>query len=366
MDLSRRIPFNTLLPAHELLASEIRSAVDRVLTSGWFILGPELERFETSFASYLGVKHAVGVASGTDAVELALRAAGVGPGDEVITVSHSAVATVCAVERSGAVPVLVDIDPATYTMDPAQVEAAITPRTAAILPVHLYGQAADMTALEAIARHRKLLLIEDCAQAHGATHRGRMAGSIGKLAAFSFYPTKNLGAYGDAGAVVTDDAGLASRLRRLRNYGQEERHHHVESGINSRLDEVQAAILAVKLQHLDEHNEARRQLATAYRDAITGVTLPAVDEHDRHVYHLFVVRHPLRDAMRAWLDERGVGTAVHYPNAIHQQPAYRHLAARLPETEKAVTEIVSLPMYIGLSVEDARHVAGLVSEFARR
>jgi dTDP-3-amino-3,4,6-trideoxy-alpha-D-glucose transaminase len=366
MDLSRRIPFNTLLPAHELLASEIRSAVDRVLTSGWFILGPELERFETSFASYLGVKHAVGVASGTDAVELALRAAGVGPGDEVITVSHSAVATVCAVERSGAVPVLVDIDPATYTMDPAQVEAAITPRTAAILPVHLYGQAADMTALEAIARHRKLLLIEDCAQAHGATHRGRMAGSIGKLAAFSFYPTKNLGAYGDAGAVVTDDAGLASRLRRLRNYGQEERHHHVESGINSRLDEVQAAILAVKLQHLDEHNEARRQLATAYRDAITGVTLPAVDEHDRHVYHLFVVRHPLRDAMRAWLEERGVGTAVHYPNAIHQQPAYRHLAARLPETEKAVTEIVSLPMYIGLSVEDARHVAGLVSEFARR
>lgn len=366
MDLSRRIPFNTLLPAHELLAAEIRSAVDRVLSSGWFILGPELEAFEARFAAYVGVKHAVGVASGTDAIELALRAAGVGPGDEVITVSHTAVATVCAVERAGATPVLVDIDPATYTMDPSHVEAAITPRTAAILPVHLYGQTADMTALEATARRHKLLLIEDCAQAHGAMHRGRMAGSIGKLAAFSFYPTKNLGAYGDAGAVATDDADLAGRLRRLRNYGQEERHLHVEPGINSRLDELQAAILAVKLQHLDEHNEIRRRLATTYRDSISGATLPAVDERDRHAYHLFVVRHPSREAMRAWLERRGVGTAVHYPKAIHQQPAYRHLQARLPETEKAVEEIVSLPMYVGLSVKEARHVGGLISEFAER
>src|SRR5690349_14391980 len=225
------IPFNNLRPVHADLADELEDALRRVLRRGWFVLGPEVEAFEAAFAGYHEGGEAVGVANGTDALELALRAAGVGPGDEVITVSHTAVATVCAVERAGATPVLVDIDPATYTMDPGHVEAAITPRTAAILPVHLYGQTADMTALEATARRHKLLLIEDCAQAHGATHRGRMAGSIGKLAAFSFYPTKNLGAYGDAGAVATDDADLAGRLRRLRNYGQEERHLHVEPGI---------------------------------------------------------------------------------------------------------------------------------------
>jgi dTDP-3-amino-3,4,6-trideoxy-alpha-D-glucose transaminase len=366
MDLYRRIPFNTLLPVHELLASEIRPAVDRVLSSGRYILGPELDAFEAHFAAYIGVRHAVGVASGTDAIELALRAGGVRPGDEVITVSHTALATVCAVERAGATPVLVDINPMTYTMDPTQVEAAITSRTAAVLPVHLYGQVADMTALEAIARRHGLLLVEDCAQAHGAMHQGRKAGSMGKLGAFSFYPTKNLGAYGDAGAVVTDDADLAARVRRLRNYGQEEPYQQGEPGINSRLDELQAAILTVKLQHLDEHNELRRRLATTYRDAITGVTLPAVGEHDRHVYHLFVVRHTSRDAMRAWLEQRGVGTAVHYPKAIHQQPAYRHLRGQLPVTERAVGEIISLPMYVGLSADDARHVGGLVSEFAAR
>ena len=367
MEVSRRVPFNTLQPAHELRAAEIQVAVDRVLKSGWFILGPELEAFEARFASYLGVGHAVGVASGTDAIELALRASGVGPGDEVITVSHTAVATVCAVERAGARPVLVDIDPGTFTIDPRHVEAAITPRTAAILPVHLYGRPADMTALQDVAQRHKLLLVEDCAQAHGAMHRGRKVGTIGDLAAFSFYPTKNLGAYGDGGAVVTNDAALAGRLRRLRNYGQAERHHHVEAGINSRLDEMQAAILSVKLAHLDADNEMRRGLAAAYGESTHGLTLPDEDARDRHVYHLYVVRHPRRDAMRAWLEARGVGTAVHYPKAVHQQPAYAHLAAglSLPETERVVQEILSLPMYVGLTVDDVRHVGGLVTMAAR-
>jgi dTDP-4-amino-4,6-dideoxygalactose transaminase len=363
-----RIPFNTLEPAHQLLAQEIQVAVDRVLGSGWFILGKELETFETNFAAYLGVGHAVGVASGTDAIELALRAAGVGAGDEVITVSHTAVATVCAVERAGATPVLVDIDPATYNIDPRQVEAAITHRTAAILPVHLYGRPADLGALQTIARRRRLVLIEDCAQAHGAMHRGRKLGTFGDLAAFSFYPTKNLGAYGDAGAVVTSDARLAERVRRLRNYGQDTRYHHVEPGINSRLDELQAAILSVRLLHLDEHNAMRALIASAYRDSTRGVVLPTVEAGDTHAFHLFVVRHARRDAMRDWLEARGVGTAVHYPIPVHLQPAYSHLRVpegSLPATEQVVKEIISLPMYVGLSAQDARLVGGLVSEFAR-
>ena len=222
-----------------------------------------------------------------------------------------------------------------------------------------------MTALAAIARRHKLLLVEDCAQAHGAMHRGRKVGTIGDVAAFSFYPTKNLGAYGDAGAVVTDDDALADQLRRLRNYGQTERHHHLEPGINSRLDEIQAAILSAKLAHLDEHNDVRRQLAAAYTEATTGVVPPVVDGADRHVYHLYVVRHRRRDALRKWLEARGVGTAIHYPKAVHQQPAYGHLAAHLPATEKAVREIVSLPMYVGLAVNDVHLVGGLISTAAR-
>ena len=367
IDNSRRIPFNTLQPAYELIAGELQTAIDRVIHSGWFILGPELEAFETQFATYVGVKHAVGVATGTDAIELALRAAGIGPGDEVITVSHTAVATVCAIERARALPVIVDIDPVSYTIDPGQVEAAITTRTAAILPVHLYGQPADMTSLEAIAKRHQLALIEDCAQAHGAVHRGRMAGSIGKLAAFSFYPTKNLGAYGDAGAVVTNDSALADRLRRLRNYGQAERYNAIEPGINSRLDELQAAILSVKLAHLDEQNVARRQLAAIYGESLHGVTVPVVLPGNQHVFHLYVVRHPQRDAMRGWLETRGVGTAVHYPVPVHLQAAYAHLGLRegsLRVTEQCAREVVSLPMYVGLTTDDVYRVGALVSEAA--
>jgi dTDP-4-amino-4,6-dideoxygalactose transaminase len=362
--LSRHIPFNSLLPAHELIAAEMETAVTRVLRSGMYILGSELDSFESSFATYLGVKHAIGVASGTDAIELALRAADVGPGDEVITVSHTAVPTVCAVERAGAKPVLVDIDPNTYTIDARHVEAAINARTAAILPVHLYGRPCDMTALEAIAKRYRLLLIEDCAQAHGARHRGRMVGSIGHLGAFSFYPTKNLGAYGDAGAVVTDDDRLAHRLRRLRNYGQVKRYEHVESGINSRLDELQAAILSVKLAHLEENNAIRREIAAAYVEMVRGVQLPTADRDDSHVFHLFVVQHRLRDQIRDWLDHRGIGTAVHYPTPVHLQEAYRHLGLRegsLPATELCARQVFSLPMYIGLSTEDVRQISEQVS-----
>jgi dTDP-4-amino-4,6-dideoxygalactose transaminase len=339
-----------------------------VLRSGSYILGPELDSFEARFASYIGVKHAIGVASGTDAIELALRAADVGAGDEVITVSHTAVPTVCAVERAGAKPVLVDIDPETYTIDPRYVEAAVTARTAAILPVHLYGRPADMTALETIAKRHKLLLVEDCAQAHGARHRGRKVGSIGQMGAFSFYPTKNLGAFGDAGAIVTDDDQLADRLRRLRNYGQAKRYQHVEQGINSRLDEVQAAILSVKLDHLDANNAIRQQLAMAYVESVQGVRLPTVDNRDTHVFHLFVVQYRWRDQMREWLDRHGVGTAVHYPTPIHLQEAYRHLGLKegsLPATEQCAGQILSLPLYVGLTTEDVRQISGLVAGAAR-
>ncbi|MCZ2098169.1 MAG: DegT/DnrJ/EryC1/StrS family aminotransferase [Anaerolineae bacterium] len=235
---------------------------------------PEVEAFEREFAAWHDVGCAVGIANGTDAIELALRAAGVGRGDEVITVAHTAVPTVCAVERAGASPVLVDIDPTTYTIDPAAVEAAITPRTRAILPVHLYGHPADLNALVDIARRQHLLLVEDCAQAHGARYDGRLVGTFGDLAAFSFYPTKNLGAYGDGGAVLTNDPQLAERLKRLRNYGQTRRYHHAERGMNSRLDEMQAALLRVKLQHLDAINDARREIAAAYDRSLRGVTVP--------------------------------------------------------------------------------------------
>ncbi|HET9780567.1 MAG TPA: DegT/DnrJ/EryC1/StrS family aminotransferase [Candidatus Dormibacteraeota bacterium] len=363
----RRIPFNTLLPTHRLLAEEIQVAVDRVLASANYILGPELEAFETRFATYLGVRHAVGVASGTDAIELALRAAGVGEGAEVITVSHTAVATVCAIERAGATPVLVEIDPLAYTIDVSAVEAAITPRTAAIVPVHLYGRACDMTALQAIAKRHGLVLLEDCAQAHGASHRGRKVGTFGELAAFSFYPTKNLGAYGDAGAVVTDDDRLAERLRRLRNYGQTERHKYVEPGFNSRLDEMQAAILSVRLDHLDEHNRVRQELAGIYCETTHGVALPAIDRSDGHVFHLFVIRHPRRDGMREWLERHDVETAIHYPIPVHLAPAYSHLgvaAGSLPTTERCTREIISLPMYIGLTHDDVRRVGSLVTQAA--
>jgi dTDP-4-amino-4,6-dideoxygalactose transaminase len=354
------IEFNDLKPAHTELAQELKAALERVLASGCFILGPEVEAFEQEFASYHGVRNAVAVATGTDAIELALRAARVGPGDEVITVAHTAVATVCAIERAGAKPVLVDIDPNTYTMHPGAAAAAITPRTRAVIPVHLYGHPANLDALTALTERHDLLLIEDCAQAHGARWNGRLVGTFGALGCFSFYPTKNLGALGDGGAVITRDEYLADRLRRLRNYGQVERYHHDERGINSRLDEIQAACLRVKLAHLDDHNAARRRIAEDYHHHLRGVIIPEEHGPVTHVYHLYVVRHRERDRLSQRLRQKGIGTLVHYPIPIHQQPAYEDLEygpGSLPHTERAATEVLSLPLYVGLTSADVLNVA---------
>jgi dTDP-3-amino-3,4,6-trideoxy-alpha-D-glucose transaminase len=355
------IPFNDFKPVLLRHRHEYEDAIRSVCTRGWFILGPELETFESEFAAYHGAAHAVGVASGTDALELAVRAAGIGFGNEVITASHTAVATVCAVERAGARPVLVDIDPATCTLDTAAVEAAVTPRTRAVLPVHVYGQPADLPALVTIARRHGLCLIEDCAQAHGARHVGKLVGTFGDLAAFGFYPTKNLGAFGGAGAVLTSDSRLAQRLRRLRNYGQTQRYHHAERGLNSRLDEVQAALLRLRLGRLDEHNAERRRLAARYCAGLRGIEPQQADDRlIHHVYHLFVVRHPVRDRLRERLHGLGIETLVHYPVPVHLQPAYADLGyppGSLPATERAARTVLSLPLYVGLGEKGVDRVA---------
>ena len=353
------IPFNQLKPLHDLIAPEINEAIGRVADSGWYILGPEVEAFESEFAAYHGVKHAVGVASGTDAIELALLAGGIGKGDEVITVSHTAMATATAIECTGATPVLVDIDRRDFALDPAAARAAISPRTRAIVAVHLYGGPAALDALRALADEKGLLLLEDCAQAHGAAYSGRKVGTIGQLGAFSFYPTKNMGAYGDGGAVITDDDELAEGLRKLRNYGQTTRYTHQSRGANSRLDEIQAAVLRVKLRHLDEHNARRRQIAALYDSHLHSVITPCARPEAHHVYHLYVIRDAQRDQLMADLQARGIGTLIHYPIPIHLQESHRDLGlgpGALPETEQAAREILSLPLYIGLSDEDVMRV----------
>ncbi len=353
-----------------MLADELRAAVERILTSGRYVLGPEVEAFENELAAYHEMPHAVGVASGTDAIELALRGSGIGHGDEVITVSHTAVATVCAIERAGATPVLVDIDPRTYTICADAAAAAITTRTKAILAVHLYGHPTDMARLRQITDRRALLLVEDCAQALGATLDGRHVGTFGHVAALSFYPTKNLGAFGDAGAVLTADAEIAARVRRLRVYGQASRGISVERGMNSRIDELQAALLRVKLRHLDHHNASRRALAIKYHeklhDACPDLTLPIERADVHHAYHLYVVRHRQRDALRTSLAARGIETLVHYQAAVHEQPAYAHLragAGSLQETEHAAREVLSLPLYVGLDAGSIDHVARALADF---
>ena len=349
--------------------AEIDVAVAAVLGGNRYILGPETQTFEQEFAAYLGVQRAAGVGSGPEALHLALRACNVGPGDEVITVSQTAVATVSAIELAGAMPVLVDIDPVTYTIDPRLIERALTPRTKAIIPVHLYGAAADLGPIVDLVRRHRLKLIEDCAQAHGARYADRVVGSYGDVSCFSFYPTKNLGAIGDGGLVATNDAALAEDLNLLRQYGWRERYVSDVAGWNTRLDELQAAILRVKLRYLDEDNEKRRNLAAIYDEWLAGVvTTPIELANTRHVYHLYVIRHPQRDALRHFLHERGIGTAIHYPVPIHLQPAYRGRlgdVGSLPETEQAAQEILSLPMYPELREEDVKRVAQAVREFAK-
>ena len=359
-----RVPFLSLKPGED--AGALRAAVNRVIDRGWFILGPELEALEAEFATASGAAHAIGVNTGTDAIALLLRAMGIGAGDEVITAPFSAAYTALAVMMAGARPVFADIDPDRHTIDPTAVEAAITPRTAAIMPVHLYGQPADMTALAAIAARHGLALVEDAAQAHLATCAGRPVGSFGTGAAFSFYPTKNLGALGDAGAITTSDAVLADRLKRLRNGGQRTTYHHDEFGVNSRLDEIQAAILRERLQRLPSWTMQRRRIAAAYRESLSGASVHVPREYDAgHVYHLFVVRTPRRDDFRAHMTSQGVQTLVHYPKALTQQPAIlSESPGSCPEAERAAGEVCSLPLYPSMSMDNAELVARAVQSFA--
>lgn len=357
-------------PRSQYLAhkDEIDQAIRAVLDKGWYILGEQVRAFEAEFAAYIGVGHGIGVGSGTEALHLALRACGIGPGDEVITVSHTAVATVAAIELTGATPVLVDIDPVYYTMATDRLASLITPRTKAIIPVHLYGQPVELEPVLALARQHGLRIIEDCAQAHGALYQGRRVGSFGDLSCFSFYPTKNLGALGDGGIIVTDQPDLAQQVRLLREYGWAERYVSHKTGMNSRLDELQAAVLRVKLRSLDEDNMARARIAAVYEANLqnTELTLPAVRQNVNHVYHLYVVRCSRRDELLQCLREQGIAPLIHYPVPVHLQPAYQ---GRLPgcddllETERAAKEVLSLPMYPELSESEIQTVAEVIQVF---
>ena len=340
-------------------------AADRVLASGWLVLGPEGKAFEEALAGFVGSAHAVGCGSGTDAIELALRALGVGAGDEVITQANTCVPTVAAIARAGATPVLCDVEPDGATMDPESLAAAIGPRTKAVVTVHLYGQCADMRAICGIAREHDLHVVEDCAQAIGASFDGAAAGTSGSLGCFSFYPTKNLGALGDGGAVVTDDPDLADRLRKLRVYGQESRYRHELEGVNSRLDELQAAFLGAKIEHLGAWNARRRKIAAAYSAALDGGSARplAVLPRREHAFHLFVVDAGDRDGYRESLAAQGVETLIHYPLPIHRQPAYAGLAAGpvpLPVSERLAERVLSLPIYPELTDAEVEHVASAV------
>jgi len=344
-----KVPFFEVRPACDELRAELDAAVARVMDSGWFVLGPEVEAFERELAAYCGARHCVGVGNGLDAMVLALRAWEVGAGDEVIVPSNTYIATWLAVTQVGATPVPVEPDPATLNLDPMRLEDAITPRTRAILPVHLYGQCADMTAIAQVARARGLRVLEDAAQAAGAAHRGRKAGALGDAAAFSFYPTKNLGALGDGGAVVTDDDATAERVRQLRNYGSTVKYRNEVKGVNSRLDELQAALLRPRLGVLDAWNARRERLARRYVAGLAGanLVLPAVGAGNLHTWHLFVVRAPLRDALQRGLAAHGVGTAIHYPVPPHLQPAYRDMGwgrGAFPVSEAIHEQVLSLPM----------------------
>jgi dTDP-4-amino-4,6-dideoxygalactose transaminase len=348
--------------------SEIDKAISRVLNGGWYIIGEETRAFEEEFARYVGVSYAIGVGSGTDAIHLALRTCGIGKDDEVVTVSHTAVATVAAIELAGATPVLVDIEEDFYTLDPEKLEKVITKNTKAIIPVHLYGQPANLDPILEIAKKFNLIVIEDCAQAHGAMYKDKKIGSYGDMACFSFYPTKNLGAVGDGGIVVTDNKDLAEKARSLREYGWAERYVSHLAGFNTRLDEIQAAILRVKLQHLDEDNGKRRRIAGLYEKGLSDFSLILPKERDgvTHVYHLYVVRSGERDYLRAFLKSKDIGTLVHYPVPIHLQPAYQGRltgGSGLLRTEKAAREVLSLPMYPELGEEEIMKIVDAIKEF---
>ena len=343
------IPFVDLKREYVEISEEITYAFHRVLESGWFILGDEVKNFEEEFSKYIGTKYGIGVNSGSDALFLALKALGIGNGDEVITVSHTFISTVDAIVRNGAKPVFVDIDPDTYCIDVTKVEGGITKKTRAIIPVHLYGHPADMEPIMEIAKKYNLYVIEDACQAHGAEYKGKKVGSIGDIGSFSFYPIKNLGAYGDGGIVVTNNEELAEKLRMFRNYGQPQKYYHDFVGVNSRLDEIQAAVLRVKLKYLDGWNERRIKVARLYNKLLedSEIVTPNEKEYAKHVYHLYVIRYKNREMLQQHLQKNGIPTQIHYPIPVHKQKAYLNLGfnVHLPATEKICTEILSLPMH---------------------
>jgi dTDP-4-amino-4,6-dideoxygalactose transaminase len=350
------------------IETEINEQIASVLRKTNFILGDEVTLFEHEFATYCQVEHAVGVDSGTSALELILRAYDIGPGDEVITVANTFIATALAISYTGATPVLVDVDPNTYMIDLTLLEGAITNHTKAIMPVHLYGQPVDMDLVMSVAEQHELVVIEDASQAHGARYKGSRVGSLGHAAAFSLYPAKNLGAYGDAGIIVTNDDQVAEKIRLLRNYGSIEKYHHLEKGFNRRLDTLQAAVLRVKLRYLDKWNAARREHAELYNDLQFGssIGLPEINDFSEPVYHLYVVRVDARDGLQSYLSEKGISTGIHYPIPIHLQPAYLELGYKkgdFPITETLSDQIVSLPMYPELSPEMIEYVVENIKDF---
>lgn len=368
--MKHAVPFLDLKAVNDAHGDEIRSAIDRVLESGWYLLGSECASFETEFAEYCGVRHCIGVANGLDALTLILRAYieqnVMAPGDEVIVPGHTYIASVLAISHAGLVPVLVEPDERTYTVDPARIPAAFTRRTRAIMPVHLYGQCADMDPIRAIAASHGLKVIEDAAQAHGARYRGVRTGCLGDAAGFSFYPGKNLGALGDGGAITTNDDGLAEIITALRNYGSHTKYVNRCKGLNSRLDEIQAAILRVKLRHLDADNHRRQAVADFYRESIShpSIVLPHVADYGSHVWHLFVVRTTARAALVAHLNAHDIQTVIHYPIPPHRQDAYREMSGvSLPLTEKLHGEVLSLPMGPVLTQSQRELVAMHVNSF---
>lgn len=363
------VPFLDLKAGYLELKSELDAASRKVLESGWYVLGEETEAFEREFARYCGAKHCIGVGNGLEALHLILRGYDIGAGDEVIVPANTYIATWLAVSYAGALPVPVEPNPHTYNIAPENIEAAITPRTRAIMPVHLYGQPADMDAVNAVARKHNLKVIEDAAQAQGARFRGKATGTLGDAAGFSFYPGKNLGAYGDAGAVTTDDDALAEKIQMLRNYGSQVKYHNEVKGYNSRLDPLQAALLRVKLRYLDEWNARRARIAGYYSEKLAQVPqliLPSVPEWAEPAWHLFVVCHPQRDDLRDFLNDKNVGTLIHYPIPPHLSGAYREINdVQYPISERIAETILSLPIGPHLTIEQQEKVIGFVSEFGK-
>ncbi|MCL6087792.1 MAG: DegT/DnrJ/EryC1/StrS family aminotransferase [Actinobacteria bacterium] len=363
-----KVPFGDLSRQYKVYKKEFDTIISGVLEKGNFILGENLSRFETNFAGYLGAKYGVGVGSGTEALHLALVACGIGMGDEVITVANTAVPTISAIDFAGATPVFVDIEENSYLINPDLIESRITSRTKAIIPVHLYGNPCNMDKIISIAKKYNLKVIEDCAQAHGAEYKGKKAGTFGDLGAFSFYPSKNLGANGDAGMIVTNNGELAEKVRLLRNYGFEDRYKSIMRGFNSRLDEIQAALLDFKLTKLDEWNLRRKQIAKRYISELSGlpIILPSYLPENTHVFHLFVIRVAQRDKFMKFLLNEGISTIIHYPIPIYLQPAYKFLGCKkedLPVIEKILEEILSIPIYPELEDAEVDYVIAVIKKF---